>query len=92
MKSAYGLEFEVTNRIHDTWNEWDKSVAIAQMSNFGRIYIDNKYHKPIDNEYELEDIHKSYEIALTIMACSRPSVFRTERGKLFFAESKEKNI
>lgn len=43
-----------TTKIDDKWNDYDKTVAKAQLENYGKIYLD-EYGKPIDNEYELEE-------------------------------------
>lgn len=61
LQTPYGLRFEVTDTINDGWNDYDKQVATIQLSNYGRIYIDTTYKRPIDNEYELEDINDTFE-------------------------------
>ena len=64
METSYGLPFEVTEDIDFSWNDYDKSVAGTHLLNFNRIYLDAIYKRPIDNEYELEDIHETYETFL----------------------------
>lgn len=46
---------KTTKTIDNTWNNYDKAVAQAQLFNYGIIYLDN-YGKPIDDEYELEEL------------------------------------
>lgn len=44
-----------TKEIKKSWSSYDKSVAKAQLSNYGIIYLD-KYDKPIDDEFLLEEV------------------------------------
>lgn len=47
-----------TKKINPDWCDYDKKVAISHFHNYGYIYCDSKYHTPIDNEFELEEILK----------------------------------
>jgi hypothetical protein len=44
-----------TDFINPKWNSYDRTVAKAQLSNFGCIFLD-EYGCPIDNEYALEKL------------------------------------
>lgn len=57
MKTAYGLHFEIVDSINSDWSEYDKTVAAAHLTRFGRIITD-EYGCPVDNEYDLEEIHR----------------------------------
>ena len=54
-RTKYGKEYDVVHQIDQHWNNYDKSVASAHLTNYGLIYID-EYGQPIDNEYDLEEI------------------------------------
>lgn len=57
MKTSYGLHFETVNYINSDWSEYDKAVAAAHLARFGKIVTD-EYRCPIDNEHDLEEIHR----------------------------------
>ena len=67
MQTSYGLPFEITDEINPAWDDYNQTVAMTHLMNFNRIYLDVTYKCPIDNEYELEDIHETYESILAIM-------------------------
>ena len=47
----------ITTKINDEWNHYDKLNAKCQLENYGKIYLD-EYGYPIDDEYELEKLTK----------------------------------
>lgn len=40
--------------------DYFKKVAQCHMDNYGRVYVD-EYGHPIDNEYDLPEVHEDYE-------------------------------
>lgn len=62
MLTLYGNPFEVVYEVNPSWSEDDKNAAMAQLSDFGRIYIDVLYKRPVTNEYELKEIHNTVEL------------------------------
>lgn len=44
-----------TTKINEKWNDYDKLNAECQLSNYGKIFLD-EYGQPIDNEHELEEL------------------------------------
>ena len=46
--------------VSESWNEYEQVVGGNQLLNFGIIFLD-KYNKPIDNEYELEELYEKYQ-------------------------------
>jgi len=55
-KLYFGNEFtNTTSYISGTWCKYDQDVARCQLANYGKIFLD-EYGKPIDNEYELEEL------------------------------------
>lgn len=55
-KLLFGTEFgNTTSYVSGTWSKYDQDVARCQLTNYGKIYLD-EYGKPIDNEYELEEL------------------------------------
>jgi hypothetical protein len=46
--------------INEKWSDYEKTVARCQLINFRIIFLD-KYGKPIDNEYELEELNEKYQ-------------------------------
>lgn len=49
----------VSKTINSKWNEYEKVVGRNQLLNFGIIFLD-KYKKPIDNEFELEELNEEF--------------------------------
>lgn len=45
--------------INEDWNKYDKTVATAQLNNYGIIFLD-EFNKPIDNEFDLETLFDNY--------------------------------
>lgn len=60
MKTS-GLKFELLKEIDPTWENYDKTVAQCHIKNVGVIIVDTEYHKPIDNEYDLDEIYRILE-------------------------------
>lgn len=56
-----GLKFELLKEIDPTWENYDKTVAQCHIKNVGVIIVDTEYHKPIDNEYDLDEIYRILE-------------------------------
>lgn len=56
-----GLKFELLKEIDPTWENYDKTVAQCHIKNVGVIIADTEYHKPIDNEYDLDEIYRILE-------------------------------
>lgn len=46
--------------VSESWSEYEQVVGRNQLLNFGVIFLD-KYNKPIDNEYELEELYEKYQ-------------------------------
>lgn len=46
--------------INEKWSDYEKTVARCQLLNFRIIFLD-KYGKPIDNEYELEELNEKHQ-------------------------------
>ena len=44
-----------TKEINSAWSTYDRNVAIAQLVNYGIIFLD-KYGLPIDDEFLLEEL------------------------------------
>lgn len=43
------------------WTDYDKMMAEMQIENCGYVILDTEYQKPIDNEYDLEEIYSNVE-------------------------------
>lgn len=48
---------KTTKEISSEWSEYDKMIALSQLTNYGVIYLD-EYNLPIDDEYLLEELVK----------------------------------
>lgn len=48
---------KTAKEISSEWPEYDKTIALSQLTNYGVIYLD-EYNLPIDDEYLLEEIVK----------------------------------
>lgn len=48
---------KTTKEINSEWSEYDKMIALSQLTNYGVIYLD-EYDLPIDDEYLLEELEK----------------------------------
>lgn len=58
MKTNYGLEFNLLDKIESSWSDYDKQIAHIHLENSGKIIVDPIYGKPIDNEYDLDEIYE----------------------------------
>lgn len=76
MKTSYGLEFRLLSKIKPSWSSYDKQVAGMHLSNAGKIIVDTTYGKPIDNEFDLDEI---YQIL------SRTQTVKSSKREIFFA-------
>lgn len=65
METSYGLKFELLKEINPTWDNYDKTVAQCHLKNVGVIIVDTKYHNPIDNEYDLDEIYRILETKIS---------------------------
>lgn len=62
MKTSYGLEFEILPKEEvGRFEDYDKVVAQCHVANVGCIIVDTKYHQPLDNEFDLEEIYGMLE-------------------------------
>lgn len=59
MNTSWGLFFETTKHVNETWSDYNKTVARAHLSNYALIFI-NEYGCPIDNEYDLMGIEEEF--------------------------------
>lgn len=50
------MNIKVVYEINEQWSEYNKVVAMCQMTNYGKIYLD-EYNEPIDDEYLLEELY-----------------------------------
>ena len=50
---------KTTTLLGDDWIGYEKTIAKVQLENFGIIFLD-EFEKPIDNEFDLEDLFKKY--------------------------------
>lgn len=48
---------KTAKEISSEWPEYDKMIALSQLTNYGVIYLD-EYNLPIDDEYLLEELVK----------------------------------
>lgn len=46
---------KTAKEISSEWPEYDKMIALSQLTNYGVIYLD-EYNLPIDDEYLLEEL------------------------------------
>ena len=53
----YNKNMKIVREINEQWSEYNKVVAMCQMTNYGKIYLD-EYGEPIDDEYMLEELNK----------------------------------
>ena len=53
-------EVKTTDKIQETWRDYDKNVAEVQLENYGIIFLD-QYGLPIDDFFQLEELAKSRE-------------------------------
>lgn len=49
-----------TTNINEEWNEYDQTIAKTHISNYGIIFLDEKYGLPIDDLFELEELYMAY--------------------------------
>lgn len=55
MLTSWGLYYDFRTTIDPEWNDYDKSVAKAHLSNWDKIIV-GENGCPVDNEYELGDL------------------------------------
>lgn len=64
LRTDYGLEFEALSLGEclslDTsdWTDYDKVQMELHLANCGYVLLDTNYHRPIDNENDLDAIYK----------------------------------
>ena len=51
------IPVKTTKKINSEWSEYDRIVALSQLTNYGVIFLD-AYDLPIDDEYELEELNQ----------------------------------
>lgn len=51
------IPVKTTKKINSEWSEYDRMVALSQLTNYGVIFLD-AYDLPIDDEYELEELNQ----------------------------------
>ena len=51
------IPVRTTKKINSEWSEYDRMVALSQLTNYGVIFLD-AYDLPIDDEYELEELNQ----------------------------------
>ena len=51
------ISLKTTKKINSEWSEYDRMVALSQLTNYGVIFLD-AYDLPIDDEYELEELNQ----------------------------------
>lgn len=56
-ETSYGLKFELVEEINPQWDNYNKTIAECHLQNVGVIIVDTKYHYPIDNDYDLDEIY-----------------------------------
>ena len=61
MKTSYGFEFSLMNKIDPGWSDYDKTVASCHLANTGVVIVDTEYGQPIDNEHDLDEIYRILE-------------------------------
>jgi hypothetical protein len=62
MKTSYGLEFDILPKEEvGSFEGYDKVVAQCHIANCGCIIVETRYHQPVDNEYDLEEIYGMLE-------------------------------
>lgn len=49
-----------TTEINNNWTEYDQTIAKTHISNYGIIFLDEKYGLPIDDLFELEELYMAY--------------------------------
>lgn len=55
-RMLFNTEFgNTTSYVSGAWCKYDQDVARCQLNNYGKIFLD-EYGKPIDDEYELEEL------------------------------------
>lgn len=52
---------KIVREINEQWSEYNKVVAMCQMTNYGKIYLD-EYGEPIDDEYLIEEYNSNGEV------------------------------
>lgn len=91
-KESEENEMKTAKAIDSTWCNYDKTVAEAQLNNFGVIFLDD-FGNPIDNEFELDDLYRKYKDKKKSVPSAPAAPLDTKNGEKFapFAMKEEKN-